>query len=361
MIVIESVVEAPISITVPPGGPRVVQEVVIRGAQGSGAALPTGGTAGQYLKKNSSVNGDASWATLTLPTLSDLGGATAADINTAINNLINSAPGTLDTLGEIATRLATDESGLSALVTTVAGKEPALPGGGTSHKYLDGTKAWVLITDMPDTPTVIQDKLDDKVDGPNNVAESITGVKTFTSPINGQDATSAGQLVTQRQLAAVQALLLPGFDVVMKNDLAFGGSGTALWSATGFVLSVPAASGDRYFDFSGQIFYDADSTGKFKANIAVTGGTLKVIAVGQAAGATSATGSIRFDVWPTTSSQWPGGHSSWDTVGNLAGGYFLPSGVAGTLQFQFAPSAGSGTTCTLLAMSKMHLTNYAVA
>ena len=38
-------------------------------------------------------------------------------ISTAVNNLINSAPGTLDTLGEIATALAADESAAVAMAT----------------------------------------------------------------------------------------------------------------------------------------------------------------------------------------------------------------------------------------------------
>lgn len=45
-------------------------------------------------------------------------------ISTAINNLINSAPGTLDTLGEIATVLAADESAAAALTTLVNSKAP---------------------------------------------------------------------------------------------------------------------------------------------------------------------------------------------------------------------------------------------
>ena len=45
-------------------------------------------------------------------------------ITTAINTLIDSAPGTLNTLGEIATALATDQSGLTALTTTVNLKAP---------------------------------------------------------------------------------------------------------------------------------------------------------------------------------------------------------------------------------------------
>lgn len=45
-----------------------------------------------------------------------------ASVDAAIASLVNSAPGTLDTLGEIAAQLASDESTASALATTVAGK-----------------------------------------------------------------------------------------------------------------------------------------------------------------------------------------------------------------------------------------------
>lgn len=51
--------------------------------------------------------------------------ATTAFVKAAIDLLINGAPGALDTLKEIADQLATDESAVSALVTTVAGKVPA--------------------------------------------------------------------------------------------------------------------------------------------------------------------------------------------------------------------------------------------
>jgi hypothetical protein len=48
--------------------------------------------------------------------------ATTEFVRTEVANLVNSAPGTLDTLGEIATALAADESTAAALATTVAGK-----------------------------------------------------------------------------------------------------------------------------------------------------------------------------------------------------------------------------------------------
>ena len=50
--------------------------------------------------------------------------ATTAFVKTALDNLINAAPGTLDTLGEIATQLAADEGVVSALTSTVATKAP---------------------------------------------------------------------------------------------------------------------------------------------------------------------------------------------------------------------------------------------
>ena len=46
----------------------------------------------------------------------------AAQIAAAVGSLVNSAPGTLDTLGEIAAALAADEGALAALTGTVAGK-----------------------------------------------------------------------------------------------------------------------------------------------------------------------------------------------------------------------------------------------
>lgn len=47
-----------------------------------------------------------------------------SEISAAINNLINSAPGTLDTLGEIATALTNDISAVGALTTVVNSKAP---------------------------------------------------------------------------------------------------------------------------------------------------------------------------------------------------------------------------------------------
>lgn len=51
--------------------------------------------------------------------------ATTAFVKAAVDSLVAGAPGALDTLKEISDQLATDESAVSALTTTVAGKVPA--------------------------------------------------------------------------------------------------------------------------------------------------------------------------------------------------------------------------------------------
>ena len=56
----------------------------------------------------------------TIPSITGL--ASETYVNTQINNLINGAPGTLDTLKEIADQLALDESAVGALTTVVNSK-----------------------------------------------------------------------------------------------------------------------------------------------------------------------------------------------------------------------------------------------
>lgn len=50
-----------------------------------------------------------------------------SSLTTILTNLIGTAPANLDTLQEIAVQLASDESAVSALITTVSGKQPIDP------------------------------------------------------------------------------------------------------------------------------------------------------------------------------------------------------------------------------------------
>ena len=62
-------------------------------------------------------------------------------ISTAINNLIDGAPATLDTLNELAAALADDANFASTVTTALAGKEPTITAG-TASQYYRGDKTF---------------------------------------------------------------------------------------------------------------------------------------------------------------------------------------------------------------------------
>lgn len=71
--------------------------------------------------------------------------AQAAAIQAAIDDLVNGAPGTLDTLQEIAAALADDQNALDALTAQVAAKENSIAAG-TTAQYWRGDKTWQALT-----------------------------------------------------------------------------------------------------------------------------------------------------------------------------------------------------------------------
>jgi hypothetical protein len=111
------------------------------------------------------------------------------EITAAINSLINSAPGTLDTLGEIATALNADESAAAALTTLVNTKAPKADP--TFTGTVSGvTKAHVGLGNVDNTTdagkpisTATQTALDLKA--------NLSG-PTFTGTVAGIDKTMVG-------------------------------------------------------------------------------------------------------------------------------------------------------------------------
>lgn len=79
------------------------------GPDHGGTGLSSLGTAGQYLKVNTNATG-LEWA--------DLNFATQSYVDSAVNNLIDSAPGTLDTLNELAAALNDDDGFFSTIAPT---------------------------------------------------------------------------------------------------------------------------------------------------------------------------------------------------------------------------------------------------
>lgn len=70
-----------------------------------------------HLTGNESISGVKTF--LTTPTINAVNIATTTDISTAIGNLINSAPSTLDTLGEIATQLQNNQNSVNTILSSM--------------------------------------------------------------------------------------------------------------------------------------------------------------------------------------------------------------------------------------------------
>lgn len=77
----------------------------------------------------------------TLASYGILDAYTMTQTDSRIQAIVGAAPAALDTLQEIAAQLASDESAVSALTSTVAGKEPAITAG-TTTDYWRGDKTW---------------------------------------------------------------------------------------------------------------------------------------------------------------------------------------------------------------------------
>jgi hypothetical protein len=67
--------------------------------------------------------------------------ATQTYVNTAVSNLVDAAPGTLDTLNELAAALGDDPNFATTVATSIGTKEPIITAGTTSQ-YWRGDKSW---------------------------------------------------------------------------------------------------------------------------------------------------------------------------------------------------------------------------
>jgi hypothetical protein len=67
--------------------------------------------------------------------------ATQSYVNTAVSNLVDAAPGTLDTLNELAAALGDDPNFATTVATSIGTKEPIITAGTTSQ-YWRGDKTW---------------------------------------------------------------------------------------------------------------------------------------------------------------------------------------------------------------------------
>jgi hypothetical protein len=85
---------------------------------------------------------------------------TALGIEARIQQLIGGAPAALDTLGEIASKLADEDNAIAALVTGLAGKQAKLTG--SSTQYVKGDGSYATFPTLPNNT-------DNLTEGANNL------------------------------------------------------------------------------------------------------------------------------------------------------------------------------------------------
>lgn len=140
-------------------------------AKANTASLATVATSGSYTDLTNKP---------TIPTVptavsaftNDSGFQTATQVNTAIQAVVGAAPVALDTLQEIAAQLATDESAVSALTTTVSNKAPLTHVGSTGTAHGNATTTVAGFMSSTDKTKL------DAISGTNTGDETATTIKT---------------------------------------------------------------------------------------------------------------------------------------------------------------------------------------
>lgn len=97
-------------------------------------------------------------------------------IDTAVANLVSSAPGLLDTLDELAAALGDDPNFAATVTASIATKEPII-NAGTTGQYWRGDKSWQTLDKSAVGLPLINNVAQVEIAS----AQTITGVKTFSA------------------------------------------------------------------------------------------------------------------------------------------------------------------------------------
>lgn len=156
---------------------------------------------------------------------SDSHAANKLYIDTAVANLVSSAPGLLDTLDELAAALGDDPNFATTVTASIATKEPVISAG-TTGQYWRGDKSWQTLDKNVVGLSLINNVAQVEIAG----AQTITGIKTFSAAPVVPDAAFA--IAKTSGLQAALDLKAPLASPTFTGTITGNGSGLTALNGT---------------------------------------------------------------------------------------------------------------------------------
>lgn len=180
--------------------------------------------------------------------------ATQTYVNTQISNLVNSAPGTLDTLNELAAALGNDPNFATTVTNMIAGKEPVITAGTTSQ-YWRGDKSWQTLNTavVPESGNlyftearVRATPLTGFAVGANSALAAADTILTAFGKVQGQlnnKLASTATAVAATKLATARAFSIGGSTGLSAAGISFDGTANVALSLTGVLNTANGGTG----------------------------------------------------------------------------------------------------------------------
>lgn len=175
-------------------------------------------------------------------------------VDTAIANLVESAPGTLDTLNELAAALGDDPNFATTVTNQIAGKENAIVAG-TTVQYWRGDKTWQTLNTaaVPEsgnlyftTARVLATALTGYAVGANSALAATDTVLSAFGKVQGQlnnKLASTDTAAAATKLATARTFSIVGSTGLSASGISFDGTANVALSLTGVLNTANGGTG----------------------------------------------------------------------------------------------------------------------